>query len=342
MKAVVMEVMEEKLIVLTKDGRFVEIEKERKSIDIGQEISFTEKRNYNYNSNIRRFIAAAAIFIFMMTSGYGVYGYYNPFGYVNVDINPSVEIAYNLYDRVINVEGINEDGQYITEELKEYKNRKIDEVVSKVIDKAMENGYMEEDENAVLITLTDEKNNIDKEKLLNEVNEHIEEGLKDEKVVEVTMLSNTTKDYTTSKVKEISPGKMKIINKAIKVDQSLTEKELSTKSVKEIMNIIKDNKKNEKEDEKINKNKPLKNKEKLKDSQKEDKKKYIKSNNKEKNNPNKFKENLKDKKEKIDSENYINNKQNNNNNGNDKKNQNNKNNNNGNDKKNNNSFNGKK
>nr|WP_252187607.1 anti-sigma factor domain-containing protein [Anaeromonas gelatinilytica] len=237
-----MEIKEDKLILLTEDGRFVEVDKNSNNVDIGEEISVSD--NKIYNCNVKKFIAVAAMLLIIMTGGYGVYGYYNPYGYVNIDINPSVELTYNLYNRIINVEGINKDGEYIISKLgiDMQKNKKIEDVINKIIDEAVENGYMDEKENTVLITLTDEKKNIDGNELLKSVNNYIVEKIVNKKEIEVKVISNTNENYKISKDKNVSPGKMILIDKAINIDDSFTKEELYSKPINEIMNVIKSSK----------------------------------------------------------------------------------------------------
>jgi len=83
------------------------------------------------------------------------YTYFQPHGYINVDINPSVEITYNIFNRVIDIKSINDDGIKIIEDNLDIDNMKTEDAVEKIIIKAEELGFINESkENLVLITVT--------------------------------------------------------------------------------------------------------------------------------------------------------------------------------------------
>ena len=55
-------------------------------------------------------IAAAAACLLLFLCGGGSYLYFTPTAYISIDINPSLEIGVNRFDRVISVKGYNDDG----------------------------------------------------------------------------------------------------------------------------------------------------------------------------------------------------------------------------------------
>ena len=64
---------------------------------------------------IRRALAAAAclILIVLAFGGYRVYA--TPTAYIDVDVNPSIELSVNRFDRVVGVESLNDDGALLLE-----------------------------------------------------------------------------------------------------------------------------------------------------------------------------------------------------------------------------------
>ena len=196
MKGIVMEIHKDKVIVLTKDGSFLEVNRGNRILDIGQEIIIDTNKNLR-RQIIRRFVSVAAVFILLLTTGYGVYGYYTPYGYVNVDINPSVELAYNLYNRVIDIKGLNEDGDILISKVKDYRNKPIEKVINEVVDRAVEEDYVKpQEENVILITVTEKKNNINEEKIYKSVDKHIKEKVKNTQVV---LMEGDNKIYEKAK-----------------------------------------------------------------------------------------------------------------------------------------------
>ena len=55
-------------------------------------------------------IAAAAACLLLFLCGGGSYLYFTPTAYISIDINPSLELGVNRFDRIISVEGYNDDG----------------------------------------------------------------------------------------------------------------------------------------------------------------------------------------------------------------------------------------
>ncbi|EOC99752.1 anti-sigma factor domain-containing protein [Caldisalinibacter kiritimatiensis] len=329
MKGIVMEKLGDKVVVLTKEGDFIETTIPNEHVDIGQEIIID---NRSSNSNLfRRVVSIAAAIILLVIGSYGVYGYYNPFGYVNVDINPSLEIAYNLYGRVIDIKPLNDDGKLIASKLDDFKNKSVDDVLNQVVDKAVEEEFIEKDkENLVLVTITEKGKKIKEENIQQQVNNHIEEIKMN---TELVIVESDKETYEKAKKEKTSPGKLMLINEALKLDKSIKTEEIFNKPVKEIVNIInekrkeikdkvKDRKKEEKE-EKLDKlngtSKTNKSKEKAKikekiriEEEKENKKDKSEGNKKEKDNNSKKPDEQKDKKDrkgKSDKSNNVDNKE---------------------------------
>ncbi|MGF7057616.1 anti-sigma factor domain-containing protein [Brassicibacter mesophilus] len=250
MRGIVMDKNNNKIIVLTDNGQFLEIKNFNKSIQIGQEVNFNNNSIYSQNF-IKKAISIAAVFLAMITGGYGVYGYYMPFGYVDVDINPSVELSYNLYDRVIDIKGLNEDGTHIIEKIDSYKNKPVKDIITKVIDRAIEEKYIKSDEqNAILVTITEAGSKIDDKEIFQSVDNH----MKEEKLeTEVVLVKSDKNEYEAAKKNNISPGKQMLINKALKSSDKTNQEDMQNKSVKEIMNIIKESKKEDKKEYKEDK-----------------------------------------------------------------------------------------
>ncbi len=233
-----MEVYEDKVIVLAKDGSFLEVNRDNRDLDIGQEIEVDDNNKRIRGRIIRRLASIAAAFILLITTGYGVYGYYTPYGYINVDINPSVEIAYNLYNRVIDLKGLNEDGNILISKIKNYRNRTIENVINEVIDTAVEQAYVRpEQENVILITITEKKDKVDDEKIYKLVDNHIKQKIEN---TEVILIEGDNNIYKRAREDKISPGKLMLIEKAIDLNKDIKFEEVAKKPVKEIMRMIKE------------------------------------------------------------------------------------------------------
>lgn len=65
----------------------------------------------------RRFAAAFACLALVVAGGTGYWAYFSPTCAISIDINPSVELGVNRFDKVVSVEGIGDDGEALAETL---------------------------------------------------------------------------------------------------------------------------------------------------------------------------------------------------------------------------------
>ena len=61
--------------------------------------------------------AAAAVCLFLVVLAGGSWLYLVPTAYISIDINPSLELGVNRFDRIVSVEGFNDDGVRLAEQL---------------------------------------------------------------------------------------------------------------------------------------------------------------------------------------------------------------------------------
>ncbi len=65
-----------------------------------------------------RLIPVAACFLLLVFAGLGGYGvYFTPVSAISIDINPSVELGINRFDKVVSVTGYDEDGKELADSL---------------------------------------------------------------------------------------------------------------------------------------------------------------------------------------------------------------------------------
>lgn len=242
MRGVVVEKNKNGLILLTNEGQFIKIRKHVKPVEIGQEIEVED--NTFYKTEVLKKIVSIAASLLFLLGGLGVFSYNTVYGYVDIDINPSIELSYNLYKRVIKIESLNDDGKNLLEGVKGYKNKPVEDVINKVIDNAIKENYISDrGENTVLVTITEDKNNIDHNKILEKVDTHLKNSSIE---AEVIVMKSDKESREAAKKNSLSPGKAKLIEKAVDLKEDINPEEIKDKSVKEIINIINEAKKYEK------------------------------------------------------------------------------------------------
>ena len=76
-----------------------------------------EKQRRQRSVPLRRALCAAALCCLVLALAGGYRLYFTPTSVISIDINPSIELEVNRFDRVIAVEGRNEDGQALADTL---------------------------------------------------------------------------------------------------------------------------------------------------------------------------------------------------------------------------------
>ena len=151
MNAYILEINGRHAAALTEDGRFVRIK--NKNYCVGQSI-WLDGRNARANQQTRRTALASMAAGFLLLLG-GFTSYAAPVGVVSLDVNPSIEYAINCFDRVLSIDGVNEDGSRIIRAMnpENLLNHPVDEAVEATIAQLRESGYLiEQTENDVVLS----------------------------------------------------------------------------------------------------------------------------------------------------------------------------------------------
>lgn len=90
-----------------------------------------------------KLVAAISVFILLLGSG-GAWFYFTPTAYITIDINPSIELSVNRLDRVIGVQGQNEDGDVLAASL-DLKGVSYEEAFSLILEDSWIQSLLAED-----------------------------------------------------------------------------------------------------------------------------------------------------------------------------------------------------
>ncbi|MCX7922880.1 MAG: anti-sigma factor domain-containing protein [Clostridia bacterium] len=252
MKGIVVDIADKYAVILDKQGSFIKI-KNTGNLKIGYEVEAPSVATLNISA-FNRIASIAAVFLIILGLGYGVYSYNQPFSYVDIDINPSIELTINRYDRIIKAEAINNDGKVLLN-AGSYKNKGIEDGIETLLEAAAKNGYIKSDsENAVVFTVVssdDEK----AEKIQNEIKTTAGEELKQNKDnANIVIERATIERHREAKKIGLSPGKLALIEKAVELEPGKKVEDFKDKPVKEIIKSIKeDSKLKDKNDDKKDK-----------------------------------------------------------------------------------------
>jgi hypothetical protein len=160
-------------------------------------------------------------------------------GYVILDINPSVELAYNIDGKVLEVVSINEDADIITSDL-DLVGLSLEDATEEVIDAAIETGYINElSENNALVVTTSCENEKDRlnfeKKVIDKANSYLES-----KEVYALVAAQGVDDEIKAEAEQydVSYGKMLLVNRLIAIDSTLSKDELVESTVQDVQKQI--------------------------------------------------------------------------------------------------------
>ena len=151
-KGVVLEINKHSCIIMTPEGKFLQVPKPNQSVKPGAEITC---RQSNLSRSWLKSGAIAAILTFFMF-GFSLYQTMLPtaVAYVSLDINPSIEIGVDKNSQVIEVKGLNEEGKKLLKQVS-LKHKNVYLAIEELIAASIENNYLDPgQENLVFAAVT--------------------------------------------------------------------------------------------------------------------------------------------------------------------------------------------
>ncbi|HEX2945683.1 MAG TPA: anti-sigma factor domain-containing protein [Clostridia bacterium] len=278
MKGIVAQVEGKYAIVLAQDGSFRKV-RAKPFMETGIEIDMDQPaKKVRKTGYIMKAASIAAAALLALGTAYGAYSYAMPYSYVHLDINPSIELTANVYDRIIKVEALNEDGRKLLDG-RNLKHSRLEIGVSDLLDLAVDKGYLEEDDlqagssvpvgtessgaaegtagtgtegqeeidNAVLLTISSDNSKKSGE-LKKELRDIAARELDTDKIdSEILVGEASMEQRNEAKELGVTPGKLALIENAIETEPELQLEELKRNSVKELLRKIRENEKKKQE-----------------------------------------------------------------------------------------------
>lgn len=131
-------------VILKTDGTFAEIK--NRNYSVGQRIAVSERSYVKYSA----IAASLIIFITGAFSGYKLT--YTPSSYIYIDINPSIRIDVNAFDRVISVNPLNSDAVELIE-ASQVKDKDINICINNIINACKDAEYINENNTDIEIDI---------------------------------------------------------------------------------------------------------------------------------------------------------------------------------------------
>lgn len=287
MKGVVIEKNVDNSVILLSDGN-IKMIKSISAIDIGS-IVFLNDTTRSFDFSIKKLVSVTASILIIVGIGIGVYAWENPIQYINIDINPSVELSINCFQRIISINSFNEEGWQLVKSVS-IKAQSYESGINKIISSAKDLGYIK-GKGDVLISISSEDMRL---------NERTQATILEKIIESVEVMTFDTEEYNNSVESGLSPGKSNIIEKVIESGTCLSKNELADVSVNELIKKLNESiRKNESVEgqERVKKEEQKKEREELKEREEKENENHMKETEKQKTKDEKEEEQKKERKE---------------------------------------------
>ena len=235
MKGIIAEVRGNHMIVIAKNGDFSRCKK-LPNCNIGDEINIPER---NMKSIYKNLTAVAACFLILIMLSSGVYAYYTPYSYVSVDMNPSLELYVNRFERVIEVHAFNDEALQIIKASKGIKNKNVSAALEQILGNAEEAGYLKKDAENSLMIVVSSKNSKQEAILIDKMSKTSTEVLSNiSSNYEVIMEKIKMEKYQKAKEQNISPGKVMLANRFKQAKPEIDEEKVKNMPLQQAIKQI--------------------------------------------------------------------------------------------------------
>lgn len=178
-------------------------------------------------------VAACAI---VAVAGYSLYNM--PINYVSLDINPSVELGVNVFNKVISTQSYNEDGALLLQD-NHYQYLSVEKALLALLNEAKEQGYIAQDGSTV-IAVTAESNN---ERTAAKLQDRCEDGLNlalKEGETSAVVYSDCMNLQLRTQAQEngLSPGKYRLLQILQELDPSVDIEQYRNAKITDIINEV--------------------------------------------------------------------------------------------------------
>lgn len=235
-KGMIMEVKKSYAMAMTDTG-IIEKIKFKPNMEVGQKIFYfeddiitaTSNNIYKRNNFMKAFGSIAALFLLVFTF-FSTFKYDQAYAVVSLDINPSIQIEADSKQRIIKVEGVNDDGKNI--DFSDIKDIPLNEGIQRIKEKLVEKNYLDSNKEVLVGVYIKNGDNVSYE-------EDLQKAIRTTFDTEdITYVKADKEEVDEAKTENISLGRYKAKETAT-VDEA-TKNKIGTAPVKEITALIKD------------------------------------------------------------------------------------------------------
>lgn len=176
----------------------------------------------------RRWAAFAACLIFLIFLGGGCYLYFVPTAVISIDINPSIELEINRFNKVVQVKNYNKDGVELSEEL-DIRFLNYSQAVENILNNTTIINLLSQDE---LLSITVISNQEQSEKMLSELQIYMAGNRN------VYCCAVSSDAVAEAHEEGMSYGKYRAYLELRELDERITIEQIKDMSMKEIREMI--------------------------------------------------------------------------------------------------------
>lgn len=186
---------------------------------------YTVRRALNY----RRILPVGAVCCLALILFAGIGLYFTPTARINIDINPSIELGINRFDKVVSVNPLNDDGKKLAESL-DIKFAGYDEALRKILDNKSVEALLSDNE--VMTVTVIETNNAKSAEILSETRVCVS-GYGN-----VFCHSASSEEADAARELGLPCGKYRAFLELRKLDPDITPEEVSNMTMRQIRELI--------------------------------------------------------------------------------------------------------
>lgn len=243
MKSVVVEIKDEYVIALSDNGIFTKVK--NKNYSLG-EVLIMKNTTKKFSKKIA--ISIASVVAIASLGTVSAFAYYTPVGKVSLDVNPSIEYSVNMFDKVLEVNGVNDDGDTLLGNV-DLKGKDIEDAISDTVDLLIDDGYISDEESNDIVIATYDNDENDNEKLAQELEQVAQEQIEENnKIANVECVAIGKERVEKARELGVTPGKLNLVEKlkeSSETPEDIDIEQWLDKPVKEIQQEIKENKNND-------------------------------------------------------------------------------------------------
>ncbi len=195
-------------------------------------LAYVKEQTNNYSVRktpryLKLIPAAAACFTLFFIIGVGLF--FSPTVRINIDINPSIELAINTFDKVISVTPLNDDGKELAESL-DIKFMDYEEAIERIIDDDSIEKMLSGREvmTVTVIETSSEKSS----QVLSQVKACVSgHG-------NIHCLSASSEEFSAAHELGLSCGKYRMYQQLLKLGSDITPEEINNMSMRRIRDLI--------------------------------------------------------------------------------------------------------